>query len=106
MNRGAALVSGAQTQIDFDIAELEYRAYLGPGLQAPPRSGAHAGQQFTDAERLGQIVVRACVQRLDFVLLVDASRQHDDGHFRPAAKVVQKLDAVAVRQSQIKNDEI
>jgi len=53
MNRGAALVSGAQTQIDFDIAELENRAYLGAGLQAAPRSCANAGQQFTDAERLG-----------------------------------------------------
>ena len=44
----------------------------------PAHRGPHPGQQFVHAERLGHVVVRAGVQRLDLVGAVGPAGQHDD----------------------------
>ncbi len=41
--------------------------------------GAHAGQQFLNAERLGDVVVGAGVERLDLGALVVAHGKNQDG---------------------------
>ena len=56
---------------------------LGTGM---PKRDADAGQQFLDAERLGEVVVCALVQRGDLVGLAFAHRQHDDRNLRPLAQ--------------------
>jgi len=35
-------------------------------------------QQLADAERFGEVIIGAGVQRVDLVLLVGAGRQHDN----------------------------
>src|SRR5580693_1219996 len=99
-------VDGAQAQIDLDVAELENGAESRAGIPAPARSGAHPRQQFSDAERFGQIVVRAGVQGLDLILLADPGRQYDHGYTRPSAQIAQQFHAVAVGHAKVQNDEI
>ena len=43
-----------------------------------PKRDADPGEQLADAERLGQVVVGAGVERLDLVLVLAARRDHDD----------------------------
>ena len=106
MNRCAALLNGAQTQVDAHVAEFEYRAGRGARLLAAAGRRANPGQQLAYPERLGQIIVRAGIQRFDLVLLPDARRQNDHGNLRPAAQIAQELHPVAVRQAQVENDQI
>ena len=54
-------------------------------LQAMAQGGAQAGHQLVGAERLGDIVVGAGVERGDLGRLVAAARQHDDRHRRALA---------------------
>jgi hypothetical protein len=103
---GAALVYGAQAQVDLDIAELEHRAERRTHILAASRGGAHARQELSDAERLGQVVVGAGIQGLDLVLLAHASGQHDHRNLRPAAQIAQEPHPIAVRQTQIEDDQI
>ncbi len=67
---------------------------------------ADAGQQFAHAERLGQVVVGAGVERGDLVFLLPASREHDHRRRQPFAQGSQHVQAVLVRQAQIEDDEI
>ena len=46
----------------------------------PPQRGAQAGEQLVHAERLGDVVVGAGVERGDLVALAVAHREHDDRH--------------------------
>ena len=72
----------------------------------PPDGGAHPGQQFLHAERLGHVVVRAGVQRLDLVGAVGPAGQHDDRGLGPAAQPLDDLDAVQVGQAQVEEHQV
>ena len=67
---------------------------------------ADARQQLLGAERLGDVVVRAGVERLDLLRLVDARRQHQDRHATPVAQPTTHLDAVQARQRQVEQDDV
>ena len=69
-------------QVDLQLANGDHRrGTLRRGLR---RAGAaqrrrDPGQQFLDAERLGQVVVRSHVERGHLVPLAAARGHHDDG---------------------------
>ena len=67
---------------------------------------AHARQQFRHAERLGEVVVGAGVERVDLVALLSARREHDDRPGVPLPEPARHLDAVGVRESEIEQDEV
>ena len=62
--------------------------------------------QLGDAERLGQVVVGAGVERIDLLLLLRARRQHDDRPPRPAAQAADQLGAVAIGQPEVDEEEV
>ena len=67
---------------------------------------AHARQQLFHAERLGDVVVGAEIERLHLAGLVAAARQHDDRHaFVAAADHAQQIMAVDVGQAEIEDDQ-
>ncbi len=63
MYRSTAFVHGSQTEVNFDVAELESCTgpSSAPARSPAPRARAPHGQQFANSKRLGQIVVRACI---------------------------------------------
>ena len=93
-------------QVDFHISESEYGYLLGSCGDLPAQDGADTGEQLADAERLGQIVIGARIEGLDLVGLVDPRREHDHRDRRPAAQIADEIDAVAVGQAEVENDDV
>ena len=94
-----------QAQIDSQGAgdhDGRRTARLHPVPQGRPQSG----EQFVDAERLGDIIVRATIQRFDLHVLRVARRQHDDGGLAPFPDVADQVQAVAVGKAKIEHDDV
>src|ERR1700730_8559542 len=53
----------------------------------------HAGQQFADPERFGDVIVRSGVERLDFCSLFSLYGQYNDGRLRLGAKAAAQFQA-------------
>ena len=62
--------------------------------------------QFLHGEGFGQVVVGPGVQCLDFIPVLAAGADDDDGHLGPGAHLGDHLDAVHVGQSQVKQHNI
>ena len=63
-------------------------------------------EQFADAERLGQVVVGAQIQRGDLVAFAAACRQHQDRLRIPLAQAADDVEAGNIRQAEIDDDDI
>ena len=72
----------------------------------PPHRRPQAGQQLLHRERLGKIIVRAGVERLDLVRVVASGADDDDGHVGPASDPADDVDPVHVRQAEIQEDDV
>ena len=79
---------------------------IGQGSAGVADGGTDPGQQLGGAEGLGDIVVRAVVQRLYLVMLVMAGGDHHHRQAGPFADGFQHFDAVHIRQTQIQHDQI
>ena len=64
------------------------------------------GQQFVDAERLGDIVVGAGIERRNLAGIAVTGRQDDDRYRCPAAQPTDHVDTVEARQTEIQEHEI
>ena len=65
-------------QVDGEVRRLDEGFFFRRG--GTPEGGAQAGEQLVHAERLGDVVVGAGVERRNLVALGVADRQHDDRH--------------------------
>jgi hypothetical protein len=71
---------------------------------APERPDA--GEQFPDAERLLDIVVRTCVEGRDLVRLPGADREDDHSDIGPGAQPAEHFRTVHVGEAQVEDDDI
>ena len=78
----------------------------GPDVLEAAQRHAQAGQQLVHGKGLGQVVVRAGVQRVDLVGVLAAGRDDDDGQLRPGADLADDLHAVHVRQAQVQQEDV
>ena len=98
---------GMLVQIDKQAARFQ-QVLDGLRLDAAEH-GLDAGHQLHDAERLRQVIVRAEVEALNFIIFRAAGRRHDDGdrgHARVCADAAQQLDAVDPRQHHVEHDQL
>ena len=65
-----------------------------------------SGFQLGHAERLGDEVVGAFVERLDLACLGAVRREHHDGHLTPLAEAPAHLDPVDVGQPEVEHDHV
>src|SRR5665213_1781037 len=89
--------------IEHQIAHLEA---LRGGLAAAQK-GAHAGEQFNEGERLGEVVVGAGFETFDPIVELSARAQDQDR--RPGttpANPFEHFQPVHVGKHQIENDEV
>src|SRR5438034_7616697 len=96
----------ARRQIDTDVAEGELcfrRTFL---TRASAQRDTDSRQQLADTERLGEIVVGACIQRLDLLLLIAPRRQDDDRSRVPFAQAQHDIDPIGIRQPQVEDEQI
>src|ERR1700722_6875608 len=66
--------------IDDEVAESDNRLHLAGGSDASTQLCADAGQQLLNAERLGDIVIRTSVQRLNLHTIMVADGQNKNGN--------------------------
>ena len=69
-------------------------------------SSTDSRKQFFRAEGLGQIIVRARVERLDLIALMAACRNDQNGNLRPFSDVSEDRHAVHIRQAEVEDDDI
>ena len=70
-----------------------------------PENALHAGHELTRVEGLRHVVVGADLEPDDLVDVLVARREHEDRDVRRLADAAAELDAVAVGQVQVENDE-
>src|SRR6185437_14094917 len=63
-------------------------------------------QQLADAERLGEVVVCSRVERGDLVPLLSPRGDDDDRRARPLPDATGQVDAVAVRETQVQENDV
>src|SRR6516162_8102416 len=91
-------------QIELELAKAYHLSGRGP---PPPQEGIRAGQQFSELERFGHIVVGAQIQTQDDILLLTLRGEHDDRHVQPAAAHhTADLVAIDLGQHDIQQDQI
>ena len=96
----------AAHEIDREIADPEDRP-LAMHLQLMAQRRPHAREQLVHAERLGDVIVGAEIERLDLAGLVAAARQDDDRDALVArSDRPQQLEPVDIGQAEIENDEV
>ena len=78
------------------------------GLRAPvaAQGGADSGRQLVHAERLGQVIVRAFIERLHLLPLLGAGGQDEDGHVAPGPQAAADLQPVHAGHHQVQDDQV
>ncbi len=92
-------------QIHRDVRKANERGFLLGGAETAQRH-PNPCQQLADAERFGEVIIGAGVQRVYLVLLVGTGGQHDNRNRAPLAQIPDVINTVAVGQTQIENNQI
>ena len=96
----------AAHEVDREIAGAEDRP-LAVHLKLVTQRRPHAREQLIHAERLGDVIVGAEIERLDLADLVAAAGQHHDRNRLVArSHHPQQFEALHIGQSEIENDQI
>ena len=72
----------------------------------PPLGHPKPRQQLLHREGLCQVVVRAGIQSVNLVAVLAAGTDHNDGHIGPGTDILDDLNAVHVRKSQVQQDNV
>ena len=72
----------------------------------PAQDGADAGVELGCAERLGEEVVGAGVERAHGRGVVVSGRGDDDGHLADCAQHPEQLGAVEIGQPEVEHDDV
>ena len=84
-------LSRRKINCDASLAQLPQAGQVGRMGQAP-QSGANARKQLRRAEGLGDVIVGAGIQSIDFVFFGVADGQHDDGDLGRRANQPARFD--------------
>jgi hypothetical protein len=77
-----------------------------PSEFVPSQHGSYAGEQFSQAERLRHIVVRAQLQTDDAIdFLEPMAGGDDDGYVGAQANLAQQIQSIVPAKAQIQNDQ-
>src|SRR5579859_454308 len=96
----------ARFRIDVKIAIFDGLRWLFFRRAHAAKVGPYARQQLIHTERLGNVVVGAGIERLNFTLLFLADREHDDRHLRTLADRATQLDSGHMRHREISHEEV
>src|SRR5215470_16455279 len=97
-----------------DLAAATVHAHVAKGQLVrllawtrPPQHRAYAGQQLTQRERLGQVIVGAQLQPAHTIDFLPARREHDDGHVdRPSPELPTHVPAAQLGHHDVEDDQI
>src|SRR5437879_13891051 len=81
-------------------------AFPGPAAVHAPQQYPEQRIEFSDAERLCEIVVRSPLERRDLLGFLVPSREHEDGESGVIADLPDDLDPIHVREAEVENHQI
>src|SRR5438309_3190517 len=90
--------------VQLHIAKVQYR--LRGGGPGTAQRYANAGVKLLHAERLGEVVVRAGLQRAHLIGLLAHDRQDDDRNLGPAADLLQRAETAHLRHGEVEQDHV
>ncbi len=93
-------------KVDFEIARPKNCGL--PAFRARRVAQRHpnTGEQFVHAERLGEVVVGAKIERRHLVEFSPTNREHNDRSVPEAAHAPDDVDAVDIRQAKVEQHKI
>ena len=91
--------------INAKISDLDHSFSIGFGGDTS-KVCANSSQEFIHAERFGHVVVRAGIERFDFLLLFVANGQDNNRHLGNGAHVTTELNPIDSRHREIGNDQV
>lgn len=100
----AAYLDAPPCQIDLEISVPERLSCAISG-QAPQQH-PDASEEFSDGERFRQIVVGPRIKRRDLLFFLVADREDEDRGRPLRPEMPRDLDAVAIRQTEVEDDDI
>src|ERR1700688_3731657 len=106
MNRRSVARDTPLRQINRDRAKPYQRRLLMPATITPSELRTNSREQLRHTERLGEIVVRARIQRCNLGIFVGPRGEHDHRLLGPGAQFTNDIDAVGVRQAKVNDNEI
>src|SRR5580700_3748195 len=102
-----AVVNESFAEIDSQVPYAENRAQrVLRGLRRMAERDANARHELRGTKRLREVVVCPGVERFDFLRLLAACGDDDDGRGVPLAQALRDLEAVEVRQPEVEQHEI
>ncbi|KAG0771531.1 hypothetical protein G6F22_016394 [Rhizopus arrhizus] len=93
-------------QVHVQVAVVEHRRGAVTGYAAGAQQRPYPRHQFLRAERLGDIVIGAGIQRPHLLGLAGAHGQHDHRHLAPLPQLFKHLVAFHVRQADIQDHQV
>ena len=106
MDRAAPNGDFPELEVDHELAARDARLSSRPGPRDVAERNTDSRQELIDPERLGHVVVGAEVERVHFVGLAAASREHDDRRPGVLADATDHLEPISIRQVEVEHDEI
>ena len=93
---------GVLFAVDFFLrAAAPVRLFFHPAQGHP-----QTGQQLVHTERLGEVIVRPCIQGFHLVPVLAAGRNHQDGHLAPSPDLADDLHPIHIGQAQVQQQHI
>ncbi len=92
--------------VKLDAAEAQRHRWRGLAHGRAAQRGAHPRQQFGHTEGFAEKVIGAQIEGTYLDAFGRAGREHEQRRAAPAAELVDEVDAIAVGQAQIEDDEV
>src|SRR4029077_3808005 len=92
-------------KINLEISDADF-LFLRFGRREAPKVSSYSRQQFIHAERFGDIIVRASVERFDLGTLLTSDGKNDDGNFGFRPYFSRELDTAHIRHRKVGNDQL
>ena len=93
-------------KIDHQIADLDGLLDACPLFATPPEQCLHPSQEYSHAERFGQIVISTKLESPNDIVFVDERRQHQDRSWTELPHPTADFEAINVGKEQVKDDEV
>lgn len=110
---GRRQINHVSTKTDLDPVKIHDQIANLDGLldarslfAAPSEQRLHPGQEYSYAERFGQVVIRTKLESSNDVVFMDKRRQHQDRSWTELPHPTADLEAINVGKEQVEDDEV
>src|SRR5580658_8312333 len=93
-------------EVDLEVAQIVDAFFLRGVGRGVANGDTDSCQELGHAEGFGEVIVRPRVERHDFVVLLVARRQNDDGCASPFAEALGDLQAIHIGEPEVQKYDV